>query len=239
MGASRVRITFAKGEAIKYTSHLDLMRVWERGLRRAGAPLAYSRGFNPRPRLQLAAALPLGHTGEAEVLDVWLERPMSVADLARALAGKLPTGLVVTEVRQVGLKEPALQTRVISAEYRVTVECYEAREAVEGRVAALLSAADLPRERRGRRYNLRPLIEGLWLERAAGGEVVLGMRLAARPGATARPEAVLEALGMGEAPARCHRRRLILADDRASEPLGTDDRLLDLSGQRLRRDETN
>ena len=213
----RLRITFAKGDAIKYTSHLDLARVWERSLRRAGVPLAYSGGFNPRPKLQLAAALPLGHTGEAELLDVWLEKPVSTEDFARALVPVLPDGLTVGQVRQVELNEPALQTQIVSAEYRATVErCPEPAEEsdeppeqVEARVARVLAATELSHERRGRRYDLRPLIERLWLASAGAGRVVLGMQLAAREGATARPEAVLEALGVGEAFARYHRRALI------------------------------
>jgi len=241
-GVHRLRITFAKGEAIKYTSHLDLARAWERALRRAGVGLAYSGGFNPRPKLQLAAALPLGHTGETEWLDVRLERPMPVEDFARVLVPVLPAGLTISQVRQVGLKEPALQTQVVAAEYRVTVEwhpefdfgelgravepssrravegCPELVEKVEARIERVLAAAELEQERRGRRYDLRPLIERLWLERcpelvegrASGGDVVLGMQLAAREGATARPEAVLKALGMDGAFARYHRRRLIL-----------------------------
>ncbi len=71
----RLRVTFSKGGPLVYTSHLDLARAWERALRRAGVGLVYSGGFNPRPKLQLAAALPLGHTAEAEWLDVWLEKP--------------------------------------------------------------------------------------------------------------------------------------------------------------------
>ena len=216
--ADRVRITFCKGEAIKYTSHLDLMRAWERSLRRASVPVAYSKGFNPRARLQLAAALPLGHTGEAEVLDVWLERPVPVAELVSALVGRLPEGLRVSQARQVPRAEPALQTQVTSADYLATVawdpRWLEGRdgpvEAVEARIACVLAAAELPHERRGRRYDLRPLIERLWLERLDGEEVVLGMQLAARPGATARPEAVLDALGMAGASARYHRRQLIV-----------------------------
>jgi radical SAM-linked protein len=209
----RLRITFSKSGPLAYTSHLDLARMWERSLRRAGVALAYSSGFNPRPRLQLAAALPLGHTGEAELVDVWLEQPTSGEDLTRALSPVLPKGLSVSQVRQVGLKEPALQTRVASAEYRVTVEWpAESAEQVEARVARLLAAKELPQERRGKRYDLRPLIERLWLEGADGGNVVLGMQLAARAGATARPEAVLETLGMGGAFARYHRRLLICPD---------------------------
>jgi radical SAM-linked protein len=205
----RLRITFAKGEAIKFSSHLDVARAWERSLRRAGVGLAYSGGFNPRPKLQLAAALPLGYTGEAELLDVWLERPMPVADFARALVPVLPAGLTVSQVQQVALDEPALQTQVVSAEYRVTVEWDEPAEQVAARIERVLAAPELPDERRKRRYDLRPLIERLWLERLGGGEVVVGMQLAARPGATGRPEAVLGALGMGEAFARTHRRRLM------------------------------
>jgi radical SAM-linked protein len=205
----RLRVTFAKSGPLAYTSHLDLARTWERSLRRAGGGLAYSRGFTPRPRLQLAAALPLGHTGEAELLDLWLEKAMSVGNFTKALVSVLPDGLTVSQVRRVVLKAPALQTQVVSAEYRVMVEWLELAEEIEARIEWLLAARELPQERRGKRYDLRPLIERLWLEDAGGSNVVLGMQLAARQGATARPEAVLEALGMGDAFARYHRRRLL------------------------------
>ena len=251
----RLRVTFSKGGPLVYTSHLDLARAWERALRRAGVGLVYSGGFNPRPKLQLAAALPLGHTAEAELLDVWLEKPTRgrgaeeqgsrgvveqggrgaeergsrgvVEDFARVLVPVLPDGLTISQVRQVMLNEPALQTQIVAAEYCVRVEWYpdlvegwdEPTEAVETRIERVLAATELLQERRGRRYDLRPLIERLWLERCpeivegrvVGGEVVLGMQLAARAGATARPEAVLDVLGMGEAFARYHRRRLLRA----------------------------
>ncbi len=185
------------------------MRAWERSLRRAGMPLAYSGGFNPRPKLQLAGVLPLGHSGEAELLDVWLEEPLPVEGFAKALAPVLPGGLEIGQVRQVDLKEPAMQTRIVATEYRVTIEWGELATEVETRIERALAATELPHERRGRRYNLRPLIERLWLEKATEGTVMLGMQLASREKATGRPEAVLEVLGMGEPFARYHRRRLI------------------------------
>ncbi len=197
---------------LAYTSHLDLARMWERSLRRAGVPLAYSQGFNPRPKLQLAAALPLGHVGEAELLDVRLEKPMSVESLCRALLPVLPAGLMVSQVHRVMAKEAALQTRIVSAEYRVVVEWNEPAEQVEARIGRTLAATELLQERRGRQYDLRPLIERLWLEQTDGGEVELGMQLAARAGATARPEAVLKALGMEGAFASYRRRRLMIGD---------------------------
>jgi len=195
---------------LAYTSHLDLVRVWERTLRRARLPLAYSGGFNPRPKLQLAAALPLGHTGGAELLDIWLDESLPVENFARALAPVLPDGLLVSQVRQVILKEPSLPAQIVAAEYHVTVEWSEPAEVVQVRIEQVMAAPELAHERRGRQYDLRPLIERLWLERAGEGEVVLGMQLAARAGATARAEAVLEVLGMGEAFAHYHRQRLLL-----------------------------
>jgi len=208
----RLRVTFSKTGPLVYTSHLDLARAWERALRRAGAPLAYSQGFNPRPRLQLAAALPLGHSGEAEWLDLWLEQPLDAVALADALAPVLPAGLAVLDVQAVDASEPALQTRTVAAEYLVAVACDEPAAGVAQRVAEILAAGELPASRRGKPYDLRPLIHHLAVQSSVEGEVVLEMRLAAQANATGRPEAVLEALGLGGCPARFHRQRLLLEE---------------------------
>jgi radical SAM-linked protein len=208
----RLRITFSKEGWLIYSSHLDLMRVWERALRRAGAPLAYSGGFNPRPKLQLARALPLGHVGEAELIDVWLEEPVSLDQCAKSLVPVLPEGLKIKQVQEVESSAPAMQTQVVATEYRVIVESDHSPKAVQARIEDALKEEELPHERRGKRYNLRPLIENLQLENAIDGKVVLAMRLSAGPGATGRPEAVLDVLGMGGAFARYRRSRLILDD---------------------------
>ncbi len=212
----RLRLTFSKSGPLKYSSHLDLMRVWERALRRAEVPLAYSGGYNPRPKLQLARALPLGHSAENEILDIWLEEQAEkqgskeAAGIAEKLAPVLPVGLMVKEVRSVDPKGPAMQTQVVATRYRVSVEWEEPAEDIEARIEQALAEEELPHERRGKRYNLRPLIEELRLEEARGDEVVLGMQLSARPGATGRPEAVVDVLGMGDAFARYTRTALIL-----------------------------
>ena len=74
----RLRLTFTKTDSLKYIGHLDLHRTLERTLRRAGLPIAYSQGFNPQPRMNLAEALPLGITSECEVMDVWCEKPIDL-----------------------------------------------------------------------------------------------------------------------------------------------------------------
>jgi radical SAM-linked protein len=170
-------------------------------------------GFNPRPRIQLASALPLGHTGSAEVLDVWLEKRVRGEETAAALTGMLPDGLSVSDVRRVKLKGPALQTLVTSSDYLVTLRGTACGEALEARIAEVQVATELPHEWRRRNYDLRPLIEELQLVGTHEDATVLRMRLAARPGATARPEAVLAVLGMGEVFAEYHRQRLLLTAD--------------------------
>ena len=86
----RVRITFSKTPAMRYTGHLDLHRAWERAFRRAGLPLAYSQGFHPGPRLNLACALPLGFTSECEIVDAWLDGDLALSEIETALTGALP-----------------------------------------------------------------------------------------------------------------------------------------------------
>ena len=69
----RIRICYAKTEPLRYTSNLDVHKVWERLLLRARLPLAYSQGFHHQPRINQAAPLPLGFTSRVEMVDIWLE----------------------------------------------------------------------------------------------------------------------------------------------------------------------
>ncbi|MBN1179027.1 MAG: DUF2344 domain-containing protein [Anaerolineae bacterium] len=194
----RLRITYGVTGPLRYVSHLDQMQVWERTARRACIPLAYSAGFNPRPQMQIAAALPVGFAAEAEWLDVWLVEPLHPQAACDALRQVVPAGLPVVCVEEVALDEPPLQTRVCAAHYAVSVANPLPAADVEQRVAALLAADTLPRARRGRAYDLRPLIEQLSVTDASPERVVLEMRLAARPSATGRPEEVLSALGLAD-----------------------------------------
>ncbi|MFN8461848.1 MAG: TIGR03936 family radical SAM-associated protein [Anaerolineales bacterium] len=81
----RIRITFSKQGALRYTGHLDLHKLWERAARRAELPLAYSQGFHPQPKMSLASALPLGFSSTCEVLDMRLERDVELGDLRERL----------------------------------------------------------------------------------------------------------------------------------------------------------
>jgi len=206
----RVRVHFEKTEAMRYTGHLDLQRAWERLLRRAGLPIAYSQGYNQRPRIQLAAALPLGFTSQAEVVDFWLEEPHPLQELLPRLKTASPPGIRIRRVEEVPEGErraPALQSLVRSAEYTITL--LETVPDLPARVEALLSAESLPRTRRKKAYDLRPLVFSLQiLPPDSEGRQRLHTHLSAREAATGRPEEVLSALGIAPHLARVHRTAL-------------------------------
>jgi radical SAM-linked protein len=204
----RLRITFAKTPAMRYTGHLDLHRAWERTFRRAGLPLAYSQGFNPHPRLNLASALPLGFTGEAEVIDAWLDEDLPLSQVQSALQPALPPGLQLVQIESVDLHLPALQTVLEASEYRLVF--LEPFPALEERISALLSATNLPRRWRERDYDLRPLVLDIHLLPAdSAGLPRLSLRLSAREAATGRPEEVISVLGRDPNLARVHRTCLL------------------------------
>ncbi len=191
--------------------------MWERAARRAALALAYTQGFHPTPKIQLAAALPLGFSSRCELVDIWLTSEIDLSTLPERLGTAVPPGLGILSVAQVDEKSPPLQTQVASADYEISLPAEIDQEQLTQRLSAVMDAETLPRERRGKPYDLRPLIEALSplapVGRGAGGEggPVLIMRLAAREGATGRPEEVLDALGIPfpSEGTRIERRRLI------------------------------
>ncbi len=214
MCAQRLRLVFRKGPEIKYISHLDLMRAWERLLRRADLPLIYSKGFNPRPKLQFASALPVGLVGRAEMLDIFLDQPLELQALANRIEVQLPSGLQLTSVSEVPHQSPSLPSQVVAAEYKAVVRSRDTAEEVSARISFLLASDSIPRTRErpggARSYDLRPLIQELQLVGVDGDNVLIGMRLLAGPQGTGRPDEVLAALGLAEAVRRIERVALIL-----------------------------
>jgi radical SAM-linked protein len=210
---TRYRLAFGKSQAMRYTGHLDLYRALERTIRRAALPLAYSRGFSPHPKLQLAAALPLGMTSHAELADIWLEHPVPEVEILERLQQASPPGIAVERVRQVPTPEPPLQRQVQRADFVARLETPLSPDLAR-RLEALLEATSLPRERRGKAYDLRPLIIGIRL--APPAEILLS--LSAREGATGRPEEALDALGLDPLAADLTRVQLTLDPSPAAAP---------------------
>ncbi len=143
-------------------------------------------------------------------MDIRLNDELTMDDISSRLRDTLPADIQVLNVESVDERAPALQTQILSATYEVHLT-----EPVDGtdltrKAQELMTAESLPRERRGKSYDLRPLIEMLSVVTEANGNVWLRMTLSAREGATGRPDEVLEALGIPADTARVERTRLIL-----------------------------
>lgn len=213
--AQRMRVWFATEETVKYVGHLDMHRTWERAIRRARLPLAYTQGFNPQPRLQFAAALPVGFTGQGEVADVFLNEELAPADFVQRLSDALPLGIRPIRAEPVPRELPSLQSRVNGAYYRVEVETVDDEAAFTQRLAAFLVRPEAWRERRkGKeisRYDLRPLIQDLRYAGPTPHGHSFTVTMRAEPGATGRPDELLAELGYEDAPRRIVRLALLFA----------------------------
>ncbi len=210
----RLRIRFSRGEELKFLSHLDLMRLWERALRRARIPLAYSQGYTPHPQISLAAPLAVGVTSEAELMDVHLSRWTTPRLFQVQVQEQLPQGIELLEVWQIGLKVPSLQSQVKFAEYRVEIGTDRTSQEIQQSLTSLLRTDRLPwyhmRDTGSKRYDLRALIEDLWLIEHRDSLCVLGMRLRCDEKGSGRPEQVTKALGFSQHPKSIHRTALLL-----------------------------
>jgi radical SAM-linked protein len=199
----RVRVIFSKQGALRYIGHLDLHKIWERSIRRARLPLAYSQGYHPQPKINLAAALPLGFSSRAEVMDMWLNE--EVEAVVPSLQANVPPGLTIQGASQVDEREPSLQSQVIGAEYEIEITEAGYGSGLPEKIASVLEAESIPRVRRKKQYDLRPLIEELTLT----DENHIFIRLTAREGATGRPEEVLDAMGIPLEDIRIERTKLL------------------------------
>lgn len=209
----RLRVIYRHGEPLRYVGHLDLVRAWERALRRSGVPLAYSESFNPQAKLQFASALPLGATGRQEIVDVFLSQSMAPATFLEHVEPHLPAGLSLVAAEEVPLKSPALQSQLRASVWQVDVQTDLPAAEIARRIDALLAQAAATR--RGKRgvYDLRPLILDLRLEESAlPGWQRLAMVLRSAPAATGRPDEVVAALELADAVFRMERVRCIFDD---------------------------
>ena len=208
----RLRIHFTRDETLKYIGHLDMSRTWQRIMRRANLPLAYSEGFNRQPRMSFAAALPVGCTSDHEELDLVLSPACAIDDVKTQLDRALPPGMKVISIAELPLKAPALQMQLIATEFEITVEGAETIGLLSERVPQFIHATEVMRDRRGKLYNLRPLVQTLTLEPAQAEQVVLRSRLQATQEGTGRPDELAAALGLDPATVKIKRTQLIFLD---------------------------
>src|SRR5215212_5776563 len=140
----RLRLRYAKRGRLRFSSHRDFQRSFERALRRADVPMAYSAGFSPHPRISYANAAPTGAASEAEYLEIAVTRPCDPARVRAALDEALPPGLDVVEV--VEARTPGFADRLEASVWRVELPGV-APDAAAAALAAFLAAPEVPVER--------------------------------------------------------------------------------------------
>jgi radical SAM-linked protein len=218
----RLRLTYSKGEEVKFISHQDEFRLWERTLRRAGLPLVYKGGFHPQPHMHFAAPLGVGFTGTSEFLDVVFSPALDIEEVSTRIARSLPPGVTLTGICEVSLKADSLSNSVMGADYIILFHAGESEltgEFVVSRIEEFLGKSAVWRERERKRerysYNLRPLAFELRYEGydAEIEEHRVFLRVQQRPGATGRPDEVVDAMGLGDLSRTLRRERLYFAHE--------------------------
>jgi radical SAM-linked protein len=215
---SRFRLHFSKEGPLRWTGHLALRQAWERTFRRSRLPLAYSAGHHPQPKLLFAAPLPLGFTASSELLDASLDGTLTTATVTERLKGSCPPGLSVVSVDGLAPREPPITKLVNASLYEVQLAESIDSSCLDDAIDTLLAASQIMRQRRGRTYDLRPLVQHLSFDRSAGR---LDMQLCCLPSQTGRPEEVLLQLELDPGECRIHRRKLLLGDPVPTTRLST------------------
>ncbi|HSM23691.1 MAG TPA: TIGR03936 family radical SAM-associated protein, partial [Anaerolineaceae bacterium] len=204
----RYRMDYAKLEGMRYTSNLDIHKMWERTFRRAKLPLVYSQGFHPQPKIQQANPLPLGFLSNNELVDFYLQEENSTEILEKTISIAIPDGIKINSIQQISSPEDTLQKQTQASEYFVyfleTVNFPE----IETNIENILGKDEIIRTRRGKTYDLRPLIISLELCKANDG--FLKMVLSSRDGMTGRPDEVIKELSIQFELTRIIRNKIIL-----------------------------
>lgn len=206
----RLRITFGKSGTLKYTSSLDIAKIWERVLRRADLPILYTQGFNTRPRIQLAMPLPLGITSECEMLDVALREPIELDEtkLIPFLLSVSPVGLDIHKIEEIETWSSTMQSLVLSAEYRLRFEDGIDPDVLQQKVDDILNRdkiiVEKVRKRKRSIIDLRPLIIDLSID--DHNDLLAHLSVGER--GNMRPDQLIEQMGLADEYISVHRYKL-------------------------------
>lgn len=199
---------YKKGDMV-FISHLDLIRVFERAIRRADIPIVYTQGFNPHPIMAFATALGIGVASESEYIDIQLSDNTSGELFKNKLNSVLPEGLKIIKSKAIPDKAKSLMSIIDSSSYLVRLKTKKIlnRADINQHIENLLDREIIieskpKKQRRNRRNrevqfketNIRPFIKSIKLFSLEGYEILLEMHLAAGSRGNLKPEVVVEKL---------------------------------------------
>jgi radical SAM family uncharacterized protein/radical SAM-linked protein len=195
----RIRVKFAKRGKARFLSHLELLTVFSRALKRAGIPLRFSEGFHPLPRIVLGPALPVGFESSAEYLDLQVHGIPDCGELSRVLNCELPEWLAVLESHEIPLKFPSISDSIVSVQYRVYLSDLESDPSkialcLEQGMGTFSAKADnyikIKHKSGSSLIDLKEWVEDLCLK----DDTTVEMRVKMTGGKTVRPFEILQAV---------------------------------------------
>lgn len=192
----RFRVKFIKGEQVKFLSHLDILRTFNRALRRSGVPVAYSQGFNPHPLMSFALPLSVGTTSCGELVDIDIEGDINLKDFINTINKGLPEYLKAVDVKEADLKSN-IMALINAAKYRVEVYAQNTSE-IEEKISELLSKDEILIEKESKKgskeIDIRPGIRDIKINANNKNCLELLMTLDAGSKSNIKPEMVINAL---------------------------------------------
>ena len=215
----RMRIKFSKFGPTRFISHLDVARTWERALNRAKIPMAYSQGFNRRPRMSFATATPLGTTSDFELVDIWTKEILDPAATEQIITEKMAPGIKILDIQEVPITGKKLQVLTKDSTFLVTIVETEGIDlgGLQQKTDDFLASDEVIRERvvkkKLKQFNLRPMVYDLEIVTAEPENLQLRMRLALEPSNTGRVDQTLLHLGIDPLSAKIHREHVTLIEE--------------------------
>jgi len=205
----RVRVKYAKKGNLRFIGHLDTQRMFERALRRSKLPLRYTQGFNKHVRINLASALPLGFTSDAELLDFWLNEELEASFISDRLTKSLPSEIEILDVKLVDNSLPSLQGSLLASDYEILLPD---NELFEENFTRLLEQDRIEVTRRNKTIDIKPMILRYEFSDSESGFNLLKIRMSSSASANTRPDDLLELLGINPADCKINRTKLIFEE---------------------------
>lgn len=204
---STIRFKFTRGEELRFISHLDQQRLFQRAFRRAGLNIAHSNGFNPHPKLSFALAMSVGLMSDSEYGDVVLTRDIDLMEFTKRLNAALPEGLKVVEARKIPQGKTSLSASLTDSRYRIEVALEDGID--ETSLSDILntykSLDEVILEKRNKKgkmvpKNIRPFIKDIRVLSVQEGNAVLELRLKYLEQQSVKPELVLQTVNQSVNP---------------------------------------
>lgn len=168
---NRYAVKFSKDGYIRYTSHLDLLRMFKRAFRKTGLTLKYSQGFNPHPKMGFAQPLSLGYSGRGELIEFETQKPYTTGEIMEKLRGEMPEGIKLLSCFELDGGVKSLAADADAAEYKIWIPTELSEETLKEAMKTYLAKEEIITLKRMKKtkkqepVNIKPMIRQLQISK--------------------------------------------------------------------------